>query len=65
MSTAKSREEYATEWKNQVSALLYGPVADVFTNKNLTTKMRDTITVLCGQIDEVGEILEKEGTFKG
>ena len=63
MAKALNKKEYTTQWKNEVSALLYGPVADVYVHKDLVNKMRESITTLCNQIDEVGDILEKEGTF--
>ena len=63
MSLAANQKDYTTQWKNEVSAILYGPVGDVYSHPELVKRMRQTITDLCQQIDEVGEILEKEGTF--
>ncbi len=63
MAKAQSKEEYAQQWKNEVSGILYGPVGDAFQHPKLTKRMRESITKLCGEIDEVAEILEKEGTF--
>ena len=63
MAAAKSKDEYAQEWKNEVSAILYGPVADAYGHKDLAKRMRESVTKLCGEIDEVATNLEKEGIF--
>jgi len=63
---AISKEQYTRQWKNEVGAILYGPVSDIYEEKHteLNHRMRASITKLCGEIDEVGEILEKQGSFK-
>jgi len=61
---AKDSKDYALQWKSHLTEILYGPVLDLpYTENKLKTKMRDTITDLCGQIDEVAAILVKQGTF--
>lgn len=63
MAKAKNSEEYAKQWKNEVSAILYGPVGDCYMNSDLTKRMRESITKLCGEIDEAAKHLVKEGIF--
>ncbi len=63
MAKAKNSKDYALQWKNEVSAILYGPVGDCYLNTDLTKRMRESITKLCGEIDEAGKFLVKEGTF--
>ncbi len=58
-----TKEQYKTGWKNEVSKVVYGPMADIYTHKHLCNKMRDSISKLCGEIDEAADILEKEGAF--
>ena len=66
MSKAKNKEEYAQNWKNEVSGILYGPVADIYEEEHteLNHKMRESIAKLCSEIDEVASILEAQGIFK-
>ena len=63
MAVAKNREEYCKCWKNGISGILYGPVRDAYLNEDLCTRMRETVTEMCKHIDEVGELLVKDGTF--
>ena len=64
MSKAKSKEEYCLQWKSHVTEVLYGPVGEcTFAYGELSNRMRDTISKLCMEIDEVGEMLEAEGCF--
>lgn len=64
MAKAKSKEEYALQWKNEVSAILYGPCADAGFSSGLQDRIRESVTKLCGEIDEVAEQLESEGVFR-
>lgn len=63
MAQAKNSEEYALQWKNEVSNILYGPVCDCYMNTELAGRMRESITKLCGEIDEAAKHLVAEGTF--
>ena len=61
---AKNSAEYALQWKNEVSSILYGPVMDCsLEDKELANKMRESVTKLCGEIDEVAKLLVLNGTF--
>ncbi len=63
MARAENSKEYTLQWKNEVSGVLYGPVGDCYMNADLTKRMRESITKLCGEIDEAGEHLVKTGVF--
>ncbi len=63
MAKAKNSKEYALQWKNEATNILYGPVADCYMDRKLAGRMRDSITKLCGEIDEAAKHLIKEGTF--
>ncbi len=38
-------------------------LGDVYYNRELAQRMRDSISKMCGEIDEAADILEKEGMF--
>ena len=63
MAKAKNKEQYALHWKNEVSNILYGPLMDVSMHHSLSNRIRISVTKLCIEIDEVADILEKEGAF--
>jgi len=63
MAKATNSAQYALQWKNHVSEILYGPVLDVPFKSKLHQQMRDTITVLCGQIDAAAKELVTDGVF--
>ena len=63
MRKAKNREEYVKCWKSHVTEVLYGPVRDANESNDLCARMRETVSELCRQIDEVGIELVKDGTF--
>ena len=63
MAKAANSAEYCQKWKSHVTEILYGPVRDMFSKDDLNKRMRETVSELCKQIDEVGEMLVKDGTF--
>lgn len=65
MAKAKSQEQYTQHWKNHVAEVLYGPVRDLdlLEHPELEQRLRESVTKLCTEIDEVSQILENEGVF--
>jgi len=64
MSKAKNKEEYCKQWKGHVTEVLYGPVGEcTFAHRKLANRIRETVSELCRQIDEVGEMLDADGCF--
>lgn len=66
MVIAKTSVEYAQLWKNEVSGVLYGPIADIYESEHteLNSRMRASVSKLCSEIDEVAQILDKQGVFE-
>jgi len=63
MAEDKTKEHYVLQWKNHLAEVLYGPCYDAVFDPDLSNRIRESVTKMYQEIDEVSELLDSQGLF--